>query len=337
MSILDEICAAARRHRTRIVLSEGDDSRVAEAALKAARDGIADMQLIGPRASIHALLADNDGADRIDILDPAESPKLDRYTHEFFELRKHKGMTREEARTTMSGQLGFAAMMVRLGDSDGTIGGAVATTTDTVRIALQVIGKSPEASVVSSCFLMSLRAPFNQSVIFADCGLILQPTAVELASIAIASAQSLSAFTGQTPRVAMLSFSTMGSVRADAHESIDRIRTAILMIREQAPDLNVDGEMQFDAALMPDVGDQKAPNSQVAGQANVFVFPSLSAGNIAYKIAHRLGGASALGPILQGLAKPANDLSRGCSVEDIYRSIAITACQAIAQREAKHV
>lgn len=317
-------------------MSEGDDPRVAEAALKATRDGVADIQLIGPNVAIRALLSGKNGGDRIEVLDPATSPRLGSYSTEYYALRKLKGMTREQAEAAMGGQLGFAAMMVRLGDSDGTIGGAVATTTETVRTALQVIGKAPETDVVSSCFLMSLGAPFNQSVIFADCGLILQPTSAELASIAIASAKSLMAFTGQTPRVAMLSFSTMGSVRADAHESIDRIRAAISMVRAQEPDLNVDGEMQFDAALMRNVGDKKAPDSQVAGHANVFVFPSLSAGNIGYKIAHHLGGASALGPILQGLAKPANDLSRGCSAEDIYHLIAVTACQAIAQMEAEH-
>lgn len=318
-------------------MSEGDDPRVAEAGLKAACDGIADIQLIGPEAAIRSLLSDRQGAEKIEVLDPAASPRLDRYTEDYLVLRQAKGMTRDKARETMLGQLGFAAMMVRLGDSDGTIGGAVATTTDTVRTALQVIGKAPDADVVSSCFLMSLAAPFNRPVIFADCGLILQPTAHELASIAIASSKSLTAFTGETPRVAMLSFSTMGSVRADAHESIGRIRKAISSIRAQAPELNVDGEMQFDAALIPDVGGRKAPESQVAGRANVFVFPSLSAGNLGYKIAQRLGGASALGPILQGLAKPANDLSRGCSVEDIYHLIAVTACQAVAQKEAGNV
>lgn len=335
-NILDELCAKAKSTRTRIVLSEGDDPRVAEAALRAARDGLADLQLVGPEAAICALIKDNEVAGAIEVIDPATSSKLDHYAQEYFALREHKGVSLDAARKVMSGQLGYAAMMVRLGDSDGTIGGAVATTTDTVRTALQVIGKAPGTSYVSSCFLMSLAEPFNQSVVFADCGLILQPTSAELASIAIASAESLTAFTGQTPRIAMLSFSTMGSVRADAHESISRIHDAIALINEQAPELNVDGEMQFDAALVPEVGGKKAPDSQVAGHANIFVFPSLSAGNIGYKIAHRLGGASALGPILQGLARPANDLSRGCSADDIYHLIAVTACQAIGQMEAGH-
>ncbi len=180
---------------------------------------------------------------------------------------------------------------------------------------------------------MLLGEPYNRPVVFADCGLILQPSAAELASIAIASAASMSAFTGHDPRVAMLSFSTMGSVNPKAHESINRIREAIGLIKDRAPDLNVDGEMQFDAAIVPGVGGKKAPDSSVAGQANVFVFPSLSAGNIGYKIAQRLGGAVALGPILQGLAKPANDLSRGCSAEDVYQMIAITGAQAAAQKQ----
>ena len=217
-------------------------------------------------------------------------------------------------------------MMVRQGDADGTIGGAVETTSDVVRSALQIIGKDPAVETVSSYFLMLLDG--ERPVVFADCGLVIQPTATELASIAIASSRSLTAMTGLAPKVAMLSFSTKGSVPSGAHESLTRVAEAIEIVQSRDPGLAVDGELQFDAALMPEVAARKAPGSPVAGQANVFVFPSLSAGNIGYKIAQRIGGATALGPILQGLAKPANDLSRGCSVDDIYQMIAITGAQA---------
>ena len=218
-------------------------------------------------------------------------------------------------------------MMVREGDADGTVGGAVETTSNVVRTALQIIGKAKGVDTVSSYFLMLIEGG-SRPVIFADCGLVLQPTSEELASIAIASSQSLTALTGLAPKVAMLSFSTKGSVPQSAHESLGRIAEAVDLVKERAPDLPIDGELQFDAAIVPEVGAKKAPGSDVAGAANVFVFPSLSAGNIGYKIAQRIGGATALGPILQGLAKPANDLSRGCSAEDVFQMIAITGAQA---------
>lgn len=330
MSVLEDICEVSRKASPRISLSEGDDPRIIEAALRAAGDKLARVQLIGPEAKIRDQLGGKGDDDRIEVHDPATAPALKDYAEAYFELRKAKGVDLEKAHAAMTSQLGFAAMMVRLGDSDGTIGGAVATTADTVRTALQIIGKAPDADVVSSCFLMLLKEPFNRPVIFADCGLILQPTAEELASIATASAGTLRAMTEEEPRIAMLSFSTLGSVPAAAHESIDRIHTAIGLIKERAPDLIVDGEIQFDAAIIPDVHGKKAPDSVLEGHANVFVFPSLSAGNIGYKIAHRIGGATALGPILQGLAHPANDLSRGCSAEDVYQMIAITGAQAAA-------
>lgn len=329
MDILDAISAASRAGQPRIVLPEGDDPRIVEGALRAARDGLARVVLLGDRDRIAAMI---DGAETsVDIIDPATAPHLDAYAGAYHDLRRHKGMDAAGARAAMTDRLGFAAMMVRQGDADGTIGGAVATTADTVRAALQIIGKAPGADVVSSFFLMLLPQPFNRPVVFADCGLIMQPKAEELASIATASAQSFTALTGETPRVAMLSFSTMGSVPPEAHESIARIRSAIAMIRERDPGLIVDGEIQFDAAIMPEIAGKKAPDSKLAGQANIFVFPSLSAGNIGYKIAQRIGGATALGPVLQGLARPANDLSRGCSAEDVHQMIAITGAQSVAQ------
>ncbi len=332
MDILQAISTASRKGRPRIVLPEGADPRIVEGGLRAARDGLARIVLLGEAEQVEAELGRQDASDaQIEVIDPARSPSLDGYAAAFHELRRHKGIDADAARHAMSAPLGFAAMMVRRGDADGTIGGAVATTADTVRAALQIIGKAPTADVVSSAFLMLLPAPFSRPVVFADCGLIMQPTAEELSSIATASALSLTALTGEAPRVAMLSFSTMGSVPDGAHESIGRIRRAIEMIRERTPGLIVDGEIQFDAAIMPDVAGKKAPESPLDGQANVFVFPSLSAGNIGYKIAQRIGGAVALGPILQGLARPANDLSRGCSADDVYQMIAITGAQAAAQ------
>lgn len=328
MNVIDAIAGASRKARPRIVLPEGEDPRVAEAARRAGEDGLARITLLGNPRIITDMLGETPG---ISVIDPTHSEKLDHYTDAFVDLRKHKGIDPDFARRVVTGPLGFAAMMVREGDADGTVGGAIATTSDVVRTALQIIGRAPGVETVSSYFLMLLQAPFDRPVVFADCGLVLQPTAEELASIALDSARSLTAMTGDVPRVALLSFSTMGSVPAGAHESLGRIGRALEIVRSRDPGLIIDGELQFDAAILPDVAATKAPGSSVEGHANVFVFPSLSAGNIGYKIAQRLGGAAALGPILQGLAKPANDLSRGCSADDVYQMIAITGAQAAAK------
>lgn len=327
MNQLDTILGACRARQPRIVLSEGEDPRIVEAAVRASKDKLAQIQLVGDSVKINGLIGADDAAEVIEIHDPKKSDKLDYYADAYHELRKHKGIDAAAARVAVSAPLGFAAMMVRMGDSDGTIGGAVATTADTVRAALQIIGKAPETKTVSSYFLMLLGEPHSRPVIFADCGLVIQPTAEELASIAIASSESLRALTGLEPRVALLSFSTMGSVPPKAHESIARIHSAKAVINQQRPELVVEGELQFDAAIVPDVAAKKSPDSELQGDANVFVFPSLSAGNIGYKIAQRLGGATALGPVLQGLAKPANDLSRGCTADDVYQMIAVTGAQ----------
>jgi phosphate acetyltransferase len=328
MSIIEDITAASRQANPRIVLAEGEDKRVVQAALKAARNKVAAISIVA-REEVFARLADGaPEADHVTVLDPATSPNLEAYTEAYYDLRKHKGVDRDAARKAMQDNLGFAAMMVRQGDADGTIGGAVATTANTVRAALQIIGRADGIKSVSSFFLMLLPSPYDRPVVFADCALVILPTPEELASIGIASAASFQAMTGETPRVAMLSFSTKGSAR---DESIDRVAEGVRLARETAPDLIIDGEIQFDAAIVPEIGRAKAPGAPLDGDANVFVFPSLDAGNIGYKIAQRVGGAVALGPILQGLARPANDLSRGCSVEDISHMIAITGAQAAAQ------
>ena len=321
MAVIDDIIATSRKARPHIVLSEGDDPRVQAAGARAAADGVATITLIG----------DGGTADEgVRVINPSTATRLDAYASAYFEMRKHKGLSEDAARGAMTSRLGFAAMMVHQGDADGTLGGAVETTSDVVRTALQVIGKAPGVDVVSSYFLMLLGPPHDRPVVFSDCGLILQPSAEEMASIALASAQSLTALTGLEPRVAFLSFSSKGSVPERAHESLERIQSALAIVKDRAPDLAVDGELQFDAAMDPDIAARKAPESPVEGQANVFVFPSLSAGNIGYKIAQRLGGAVALGPILQGLARPANDLSRGATEDDIYQMIGITGAQAAA-------
>ena len=332
MAILDEIVAASRKASPRIVLAEGEDARVVEAALQAAKDDVADVSVVA-KADVFRRLADGaPGCDRVTVHDPATSEHLDAYTEAYFQLRQHKGIDKDAARKAMLGNLGFAAMMVREGHADGTIGGAVATTADTVRTALQIIGKAPGVEIVSSFFLMLLPPPLSRPVVFADCALVVHPTPEELASIAISSARSFQAMTSETPRVAMLSFSTMGSAK---HEAIDRVAHAVPIVKRRQPDLIIDGEIQFDAAVIPEVGRSKAPGSALDGDANVFIFPNLDSGNIGYKIAQRIGGATALGPILQGLNHPANDLSRGCSVEDITQLIAITGAQAAAQQSSE--
>ncbi len=325
MDPLGDIIRRAQTRPARIVLSEGADPRIAAAAVSATALGIADVTLVGPDAQVRTALGDAGGGAGIATHDPETSDRNAEFADAFHQARKHKGVTPDQAARFVREPLVFAAMMVHLDQADGTVGGAVNTTPDVVRAALQVIGKAPDAALVSSFFLMILRDPAGKPVIFADCGLVVEPDATDLAGIAAASAASFQTLIGEPPKVAILSFSTMGSAR---HPMVAKMREATELTRAAVPGLAVDGELQFDAAFVPAIGTSKAPGSDVAGQANVFIFPNLDAGNLGYKIAQRIGGATAIGPVLQGLARPANDLSRGCTAEDVVAMIAVTVVQA---------
>ncbi|WP_265499669.1 phosphate acetyltransferase [Paracoccus beibuensis] len=317
MKPLDRLLAAARARPRHIILPEGQDPRVAEAAQRLTEQGLARISLMnGPVIA------------GVRMLCPAEAPDLPELADHWHRMRAARGMTAERALVEMRDPLRQAAMRVRLGQADGTVAGAVATTAETVRAALQVIGPEEGAPLVSSFFLMLACAettPIKGGMIFADCGLVVDPDAAGLAAIARASAASCRRLLAEPPRVAMLSFSTAGS--AD-HPSLTKIREALALVRAAEPDLEIDGEMQFDAALDEAIRAKKAPGSALTGRPNVFIFPDLASGNIGYKIAQRLGGLTAIGPILQGLAKPANDLSRGCSAQDIVNAAVITSAQA---------
>lgn len=306
-----------------IALSEGEDARVVEGGLAAQEAGLADVIFVGR--------ADHVDAPGAAVHDPATSDLTEGFAQAFFELRQHKGVDEAMARAAVETPLVYAAMLVRDGHATGTVGGAVAATSDVVRTAIQVIGKAPEAAMVSSYFAMyppQGAGGDHRAMIYSDSGLVIDPSSEELAAIAAQSAASCRALLRAEPQIAMLSFSTKGSAR---HAKVSRVTEALSLLQEAHPDLKADGELQFDAAFMPSVGERKAPGSDVAGRANVMIFPNLDAGNIGYKITQRVGGYAAIGPILQGLAKPANDLSRGCSAEDVTQMIAVTVLQAMAQ------
>lgn len=308
-----------------IALSEGEDPRVLAGGLAAHEAGLADVIFIGRASEI--------GADGASVHDPATSDLTEGFARAYYALRKHKGIDEDQARASVEAPLVYAAMLVREGHATGTVGGAVASTSDVVRTAIQVIGKAPDAAMVSSYFAMyppEDAGDLARAMIYSDSGLVIDPSSEELAAIALQSSASCRALLRQEPQVAMLSFSTKGSAR---HEKVGKVTDALALLREAHPDLKVDGELQFDAAFVPSVGERKAPASDVAGRANVMIFPNLDAGNISYKITQRVGGYAAIGPILQGLARPANDLSRGCSAEDVTQMIAVTVLQAMALHE----
>jgi phosphate acetyltransferase len=327
MALMDEIKAKAKADKKRIVLPEGSEERTIKAAELIAKQGLAEVILIGNEAEIKEKSKGLDYTG-VRIIDPEKSGKVDEYAGVFYELRKSKGVTMEAAQKAVKDPIYFAVMMIKQGEADGMVSGAIHTTGDTIRPALQILKTAPGVPIVSSCFIMELaNEEYGEKgiMIFGDCAVNINPSADELAVIAISSAQTGKALAGIEPRVAMLSFSTKGSAK---HEYVDKVAAATQKVKELAPDLMVDGELQADAALVASVGLLKSPGSPVAGKANTLIFPDLQSGNIGYKLVQRLAGAEAIGPILQGLAKPVNDLSRGCSVEDIVSVAAITAVQA---------
>jgi len=324
---MDNIIQKAKANKKKIVLPEGTEPRTLKAAEIVLKEGIADLVLLGKEEEIREKAKGLD-ISKAEIVDPEKSPNLERYAKEYYELRKNKGMTEEEAERLMKDPMYYGCMMVKLGDVDGMVSGAIHATADVFRPAFQIIKTAPNVKVVSSAFIMEVpecKYGSDGVFIFADCAINPNPTAEELAAIAIASAHTAKVLAGIEPKVAMLSFSTKGSAN---HELVDKVKRATEIAKELAPDLLIDGELQVDAAIVKEVGELKAPGSPVAGQANVLIFPDLQAGNIGYKLVQRLAKANAIGPISQGLAKPVNDLSRGCSVEDIVNVIAITSVQA---------
>ena len=332
MALFDRLIRSAQENKQRIVLAEGTEPRTLNAAEMIIRDGVANIILIGNPDEIRAKAAEL-GLTHIDsatLVDPQDAEFTEKYAQLFYELRKSKGVTIDDARRKVLDPLYLGCLMIKNGDADGQVSGALHTTGDVLRAAFQVIKPKQGISVVSGAFVMLLPegCPYGTDgiLVFADCAVVPSPTAEELAQIAVSAAETAKSIACIDPRVAILSFSTKGSAKNPA---VDKVIEATRIAHEMAPELPLDGELQADAAIVPSVAAQKAPKSNIAGKANVLVFPSLNVGNITYKLVQRLSGAQAVGPILQGLAKPVNDLSRGCSPEDIYKTIVITCNQSI--------
>lgn len=328
MSFIEKIKEKARNSIKTIVLPESTDIRVLEAARKVTDDGFAKVVLIGDRNELQGIAGNIDLSD-ITIINPSEYNKYEEYANAFYELRKAKGMTIEQARETLKHNIYFGTMMVKLGDADGLVAGSVCSTADTLRPALQILKTAPGVKLVSSFFIMTVpncELGEDGMFLFSDCGLNVNPNEEELSEIAISSAKSWEQLTGKEPKVSMLSYSTFGS--APLTDMTSKVINATKLVKEKMPELAIDGEMQADASIVPSVGAKKAPESKVAGKANCLIFPDLNAGNIGYKLVERLAKAEAYGPVTQGIAKPVNDLSRGCKADDIVGVVAITAVQA---------
>ncbi len=338
MELVEHLIARAKANKQRIVLPEGTEERTLKAANQILTDGVADLILLGNPDEINALAKEwglgNIG--KATVIDPANHPKKEEYAQLLCELRKKKGMTIEEAHQKVLDPLYLGCLIIKAGDADGQLAGARNTTGNVLRPALQIIKTQPGITCVSGAMLLLTHAPEcgdNGVLVMGDVAVTPVPDANQLAQIAVCTARTAECVAGLKPRVAMLSFSTKGSAK---HEVVDKVVEALGIARQMAPDLLIDGELQADAALVPSVGASKAPGSPIAGRANVLVVPNLEVGNIGYKLVQRLGHATAIGPILQGIARPVNDLSRGCSIDDVYKMIAITANQAIAAKALEH-
>jgi len=329
MNFIEEIKEKARKDLKSIVLPETDDLRVLQATEKILKEGFSNIILVGNEEIIKTLANKNNiNIEGAQIVEPSKSEKYNEYVNKFYELRKNKGITIEQAKEMILNNVYFGMMMVKNEDADGLVSGAAHSTADTLRPALQILKTAPGTKLVSAFFLMIVpdcEYGENGTFVFSDCGLNQNPTSEELSEIAISSAKSFEQLVGKDSKVAMLSYSTYGSAKS---ELVDKVVEATKLVREKAPELKVDGEMQLDAAIVEEIGQKKAPGSEVAGHANTLIFPDLNAGNIGYKLVQRLAKAEAYGPLCQGIAKPVNDLSRGCSSDDIVGVVALTAVQA---------